>query len=90
MDSSLSHLAHLYPTYSNYYLSNSNDSLPPTSTEEDSDISSDLPGLIATILDFLSQLSRRKNVKQLFLATLDQSLEMGIRFASMTTDDVRF
>lgn len=66
----------------------------PTPSEEDSQVPSDLPGLVATIMDFLCQAARRKNVKGMFAEggqpqeMMDKALDSAMAYAQMTTDDV--
>ncbi|GAA5974253.1 hypothetical protein JCM11641_003356 [Rhodosporidiobolus odoratus] len=89
------HLTALSPIYTAAYLSNSADLSIPSSTtgEEDSDVSTDLPTLVSTILDFVAQAARRKAVRSLFVtggkpATgLVDFLIKAIELAQMTTDD---
>lgn len=91
-----SHLAALSPVYESACLSNSSDySLPSTSTgEEDSDVSSDLGTLVATVLDFVGQAARRKSVRMVLVegrqpsAALVDFCNKAIDYARMTTDDV--
>ncbi|GAA5887335.1 hypothetical protein JCM6882_002496 [Rhodosporidiobolus microsporus] len=92
---SAAHLNSLLPIYTAAYLSNSSDFSIPSSSggEEDSDISTDLPSLVSTVLDFVAQGARRKAVKGLFVeggkpsAGLVEFLVRGIELAQMTTDD---
>jgi hypothetical protein len=91
---SASHLTAIAPIYHAAYLSSSSDFSVPTLVEEDSQVPSDLPGLVATILDFVTQAARRKAVKGLFVQgdksteLLDAAFDSVLAFAQMTTDDV--
>lgn len=91
-----SHLSALLPVYEASSLSNSSDySLPTASaSEEDSDVSTDLGTLVATVIDFVAQAARRKSVRALLVegkrpsAALVDLCVKAIDFAKMTTDDV--
>lgn len=89
-----SHLVSLAPIYHASYLASTSDALVPTNFEDDSDVPSDLPGLVAIILDFVTQAARRKTVKGLFVhegragELLESAMDSAIGFARMTTDDV--
>ena len=90
------HLEALLPVYEAACLSSSSDfSLPSASTgEEDSDVSTDLGTLVASIIDFVAQAGRRKAVRAVLTdgrgpsATLVEFCLKAIDFAKMTTDDV--
>lgn len=90
------HLESLLPIYEAACLSSSSDfSLPSASTgEEDSDVSTDLGTLIASVIDFVAQAGRRKSVRALLSegrrpsASLVEFCAKAIDFAKMTTDDV--
>ena len=87
-----SHLTSLAPIYHASYLSSSSDALVPTNIEDDSDVPSDLPGLVAVVLDFVTQAARRKAVKGLFVQEgragelLERAMDGAVRFAQMTTE----
>lgn len=91
---SLTHLESIFPVYQKFYLSNSALLTPPASAEEDSDVCSDLPGLIGAMLDFVTQACARKGTKGLWVKenTPMQLMEVGmlvaISYAQMTVDDV--
>lgn len=91
---SITHLTALSPIYAAYFLSSSSDLTVPPNTEEDSDVPSDLPGLVATVLDFVTQVARRKAIRGMFVLddgrageTLDAAVGCAMRYARMTTDD---
>ena len=93
---SMAHLTSLSPVYAAYFLSSSADLSVPPNVEEDSDVHSDLPGLVATVLDFVTQVARRKAVRGIFVLedgrpgqTLEVAVQCAMRYARMTTDDVR-
>jgi hypothetical protein len=92
----LTHLNTLFPIYQSFYLSNSALLTPPTSAEEDSDVSSDLPGLIGAMLDFVTQACTRKGTKELWVKgnrpekLMEAGMLVAISYAQMTVDDVRF
>lgn len=89
------HLEALLPVYEAACLSSSSDfSLPSASTgEEDSDVSTDLGTLVASIIDFVAQAGRRKAVRAALTdgrgpsASLVEFCLKAIDFAKMTTDD---
>ncbi|BGP14490.1 hypothetical protein JCM10213v2_002439 [Rhodosporidiobolus nylandii] len=89
------HLTSLLPVYTAAYLSNSSDlSIPSASSgEEDSDVSTDLPSLVSTILDFVAQAARRKTVRASLVdggkptPALVDFLVNAMHLAQMTTDD---
>ena len=89
------HLSTLAPAYETAYLSSTSDFTRPTSEEEDSDVPTDLCTLIATLFDFETQVSRKKSVKEFFVAGsnpamgLEHSMDQALAYARMTTDDVR-
>ncbi|KAM0788544.1 hypothetical protein ACM66B_001672 [Microbotryomycetes sp. NB124-2] len=89
----LKHLHDMAPVYSSAYLSTTADYDVPAPAEEDSQVATDLPTLVASALDFLSQSSRRKGLKTTFVQdgaptlTLATLCEMSFVFAQMTTDD---
>lgn len=91
---SMSHLSAIAPVYRAAFLSSSSDFDVPAPVEEDSQVASDLPGLVATMLDFLCQTVKRKSIKSLFVeagkatALLDASIGIALTFAQMTADDV--
>lgn len=87
---SLNHLSHLHPIYKEYYLASSSDSLIPTNSEEDSEVSSSLTDLVGTVLDFLSQAARRNSWKSFWKGegAMGLGLELALKFAGMTCDDV--
>lgn len=88
------HLSNLSQVYNRAYLSPSADFDIPTSEEEDSDVPTDLSTLVATLLDFETQVSRKKSVKDFFLGQsgpaqgLEISMDQALAYARMTTDDV--
>jgi hypothetical protein len=90
------HLEALLPVYEAACLSSSSDfSLPSASTgEEDSDVSTDLGTLVASIIDFVAQAGRRKAVRSVLTdgrgpsASLVEFCLKAIDFAKMTRDDV--
>lgn len=91
---SINHLTSLLPIYHNAFLSSTSDFDVPAPAEEDSQVPSDLPGLAATIVDFLCQACRRKSVKGLFveggraMEMMERTLDSAMAYAQMTTDDV--
>lgn len=91
---SANHLSALLPIYHSAFLSSTADFDVPTPSEEDSQVPSDLPGLVATIIDFLCQAARRKNVKSQFADggraqdLMGRCLDSAMAYAQMTTDDV--
>lgn len=91
---SITHLTSLSPIYTAYFLSSSADLSVPPNVEEDSDVPSDLPGLVATVLDFVTQVARRKAIRGMFVQengqagqTLEVAVQCAMRYARMTTDD---
>ncbi|ORY73226.1 ARM repeat-containing protein [Leucosporidium creatinivorum] len=90
---SINHLTSLLPIYHTAFLSSTSDFDVPSPAEEDSQVPSDLPGLAATIVDFLCQACRRKNVKGLFveggrsMEMMERALDSAMAYAQMTTDD---
>lgn len=92
---STAHLGLLLPVYHAHYLSDAADATIPTSVEEDSNVPSDLPGLVSSMIDFLTQAARRKGCKDMFIVNgagtplLDQSMVVSFAFSQMTIDDVR-
>ena len=94
----ISHLSLLHPLYETHYLSSTSDASLPTSTgDEDSDVPSDLPGLVAAMMDFTTQAARRKGCREMFVGgdgmgtpLLESSSVVAIAYAMMTADDVRF
>lgn len=91
---SINHLTSLLPIYHNAFLSSTSDFDVPSPAEEDSQVPCDLPGLAATIVDFLCQACRRKSVKGLFveggraMEMMERTLDSAMAYAQMTTDDV--
>nr|KAK4053501.1 hypothetical protein OIV83_001668 [Microbotryomycetes sp. JL201] len=89
----LKHLHEVAAIYSAAYLSNSSEFDIPTPAEEDSQVATDLPTLVASALDFLSQSSRRKGVRATFVQNdaatpnLVAACDMALVYAQMTTDD---
>ncbi|KAK4699259.1 importin-9, partial [Phenoliferia sp. Uapishka_3] len=87
------HLSNLSKVYNEAYLSSTSDFSIPTSEEEDSDVPTDLSSLIATLLDFVTQVSRKKGVKEFFVGKrgpaqgLENSMDQALAYARMTTDD---
>lgn len=90
------HLARALPFYESACLLSNADFDVPAPVEEDSQVASDLPGLMATILDFLCQTVKRKNARSLFVGPdeggptqlLYSMTDSAIAYARMTTDDV--
>lgn len=93
---SLSHLDAIFPIYQSFYLSNASLLTPPTRAEEDSDVASDLPGMIGAMLDFVTQACTRKGTKDLWVKEsrserlMEAGMLVAISYAQMTVDDVRF
>lgn len=92
----ISHLSLLHPLYETHYLSSTSDATLPTSTgDEDSDVPSDLPGLVAAMMDFTTQAARRKGCREMFVGAdgrgtplLESSSVVALAYAMMTVDDV--
>ncbi|KAL8280102.1 hypothetical protein RQP46_007432 [Phenoliferia psychrophenolica] len=90
---SSSHLSLLAKVYETSYLSSSADFDRPQSEEEDSDVPTDLSTLIATLLDFETQVSRKKSVREFFVGRngpgegMEHSMDQALAYARMTTDD---
>ena len=92
----ISHLSLLHPLYETHYLSSTSDaSLPASTGDEDSDVPSDLPGLVAAMMDFTTQAARRKGCREMFVGgdgtgtpLLESSSVVALAYAMMTVDDV--
>lgn len=78
------------PVYQTHYITESGLTAPsPANGEEDSDVSSDLPGLIGAMLDFLSQACAKRGSKDIWSGgLLPVGMATAIKFGRMTTDDV--
>lgn len=82
----------LLPIYTAAFVRSDGTESAPASTEDESDVSSDLATLVSTIIDFLVQATSRKSVRVAMKSdegrtTLLRTVEVAIRFAYMTTDD---
>ncbi|KAI5481652.1 Importin 9 [Pseudohyphozyma bogoriensis] len=88
-----SNLASVSSIYHTSFLSSSSDFSPPQAVEEDSSVPADLPTLVSTIIDFVTQAARRKSVAGLFVAgdqpqaLMVNAIGCAIDFGRMTTDD---
>ncbi|EST06744.1 Importin-beta, N-terminal domain protein [Kalmanozyma brasiliensis GHG001] len=98
MQSSIANLVSLLPAFRQLYLSNSSDLDAPTTEEGDDDVSSDIPSLACSILDFINEASRGDRCRELFVSggtggqgsetdLLQQLIGLLLVYIDMTVED---